>query len=79
MKKLATAFGDPVDDIQNIATAGKRGRAATPLRKHRKSVLSGIAAPISSGLGLTSPILVDGQNNALMLQHSHAHRRVQNL
>ena len=66
MKKLATAFGAPVDDIQNIATAGKRGRAATPLQEHSKSVVSGIAAPISSELGSTSPILVDGQHNALI-------------
>jgi catalase len=27
MKKLTTAFGAPVDDNQNIATAGKRGPA----------------------------------------------------
>ena len=69
MKKLTTAFGAPVDDNQNIATAGKRGRAATPLQEHSKSVVGGIAAPI----------LVDRQNNALILQRSRAHRRVQNL
>jgi len=67
MKKLTTAFGAPVDDNHNIATASKRGRVATPLQEHSKSVVSGIAAPLSSGLGLTSPILVDGQNNALIL------------
>ena len=27
MKKLTTAFGAPVDDNQNIKTAGKRGPA----------------------------------------------------
>ncbi|MDT7810740.1 MAG: catalase, partial [Acidobacteriaceae bacterium] len=27
MKKLTTAFGAPVDDNQNIATAGERGPA----------------------------------------------------
>ena len=79
MKKLTTAFGAPVDDNQNIATAGKRGRAATPLREHSKSVVSGIAAPMSSGIGLTAPILVDGRNNTLILQRSRAHRRVQTL
>jgi len=61
MKQLTTAFDAPAVDNQNIATAGKRGRAATPLREHSKSIVSRIVAPQSSWLGLTSPILVDGR------------------